>query len=170
VCSTVWALLDVCFARDTSQGGLRGVRAPQVRPDASRHGPTARERERLLKAAFDTGARHFDVVRSYGRGAADAKLGRSARGKRNRPVIATNFGIEVSARASPEISLRELGTDRVDRLLVHTSPGSHATPSRAASSAGERARAVPALLARIDEEAVAPSMPGMMAEAGERER
>jgi aryl-alcohol dehydrogenase-like predicted oxidoreductase len=60
---------------------------------------SARERERLLGAAFDAGVRHFDVARSYGLGGAEAELGRFARGRRDQLVVATKFGIAVDARA-----------------------------------------------------------------------
>jgi len=124
---------------------------------------SSRARQRLLSEAFDHGVRHFDVARMYGLGAAEAELGKFARGRREQLVIATKFGIETSAtssrlarvqtparalvarspalratlkrraavfhrphrydpataRASLELSLRELGTDYVDILFVH---------------------------------------------------
>jgi hypothetical protein len=128
------------------------------------------KRQRLLAEAFDQGIAHFDVARMYGLGAAESELGRFARGRRDRVVIATKFGIEpahaagrlarlqgparwllarypwlrayvktrsaafhqphrydaATARASLETSLRELGTDYVDLLLVHDpSPDDH---------------------------------------------
>ncbi len=120
-------------------------------------------RRRLLEEAYEQGIRHFDVARMYGLGAAERELGRFAQGRRESIVIATKFGIEVSAtsarlarlqdparwllarypalrryvkprsdgfhaprrydaataRASLETSLRELGTDYVDLLLLH---------------------------------------------------
>ncbi len=56
--------------------------------------PASRKRQRLLDEAFDQGIRHFDVARMYGLGAAEGELGRFARGRRDRVVIATKFGIE----------------------------------------------------------------------------
>lgn len=125
--------------------------------------PAPREREAVLRAAFDAGIYHFDVARMYGLGAAERELGRFAAGRRDSLVIATKFGIQpptgagylaalqgparallsrhpglrrrikrgagsltvtgtydaVSARASLETSLRELGTDRIDLLFLH---------------------------------------------------
>jgi D-threo-aldose 1-dehydrogenase len=56
--------------------------------------PSARKRQGLLAAAFDQGITHFDVARMYGLGAAEGELGRFARDRRDRVVIATKFGIE----------------------------------------------------------------------------
>jgi len=56
--------------------------------------PLRRRRQDLLAAAFDADIRHFDVARMYGLGAAEAELGRFARGRRDRITIATKFGIE----------------------------------------------------------------------------
>ncbi len=52
-------------------------------------------RQRLLAEAFDAGIRHFDVARMYGLGAAERELAPLARGRRDRIVIATKFGIDV---------------------------------------------------------------------------
>lgn len=59
--------------------------------------PSARARQRLLEVAFDQGIRHFDVARMYGLGAAEGELGRFARGRRDKMVIATKFGIETAS-------------------------------------------------------------------------
>ncbi|MGA9313736.1 MAG: aldo/keto reductase, partial [Solirubrobacteraceae bacterium] len=50
----------------------------------------------VLAAALDEGIKHFDVARMYGLGAAEAELGRFAKGRRDDFVIATKFGIEPS--------------------------------------------------------------------------
>jgi D-threo-aldose 1-dehydrogenase len=62
--------------------------------------PSRRGRQRLLREAFELGIRHFDVARSYGFGAAEAELGSFARGNRQRLVLATKFGIDVSTSGS----------------------------------------------------------------------
>lgn len=56
--------------------------------------PSRAQRQRLLGEAFERGVRHFDVARMYGLGAAEAELGRFARGRRERISIATKFGID----------------------------------------------------------------------------
>ena len=63
--------------------------------------PSSRGRRRLLDAAFDAGIRHFDVAPMYGLGLVEGELARFARGRRDRVVIATKFGIAPDAcRAS----------------------------------------------------------------------
>jgi aryl-alcohol dehydrogenase-like predicted oxidoreductase len=54
---------------------------------------------RALAIAFDQGITHFDIARSYGYGEAEQLLGDFARGKRDRMVIATKFGIEATPLA-----------------------------------------------------------------------
>jgi D-threo-aldose 1-dehydrogenase len=53
-------------------------------------------RQRLLNEAHDSGICHFDVARMYGLGAAEKELGKFARDKRDRLVIATKFGIDLN--------------------------------------------------------------------------
>ena len=48
---------------------------------------------RLIWAALDEGARHFDVAPQYGLGTAEAVLGRALQGCRNKVTIATKVGI-----------------------------------------------------------------------------
>lgn len=59
--------------------------------------PSAKLRQRLLNEAYDSGIRHFDVARMYGLGAAEKELGKFARSKRDKLVIATKFGIDLSS-------------------------------------------------------------------------
>jgi hypothetical protein len=56
--------------------------------------PSRRSRQVLLGEAFEQGIRHFDVARMYGLGAAEAEVGRFAKGRREEIAIATKFGIE----------------------------------------------------------------------------
>ena len=65
--------------------------------------PSRVRRRRLLEAAFDAGIRHFDVAPMYGLGRGEGELGRFARERRGRIVIATKFGI------SPTRAARVLG-------------------------------------------------------------
>ncbi len=60
-------------------------------PMGSRFG--ARESRRALDSAFDCGITVFDTARVYGHGDAEGILGRFARGKRDRIVISTKFGL-----------------------------------------------------------------------------
>lgn len=55
---------------------------------------SARDAERLLETALDSGISHFDVGRSYGDGRAEAILGRVARRHQGRIRIVTKAGID----------------------------------------------------------------------------
>jgi D-threo-aldose 1-dehydrogenase len=61
--------------------------------------PSERRRRRLLDAALDAGICHFDVAPMYGLGVVERELGRFARGRRDRVVIVTKFGIAPSPAA-----------------------------------------------------------------------
>ncbi|WP_417275555.1 aldo/keto reductase [Celeribacter halophilus] len=50
--------------------------------------------DRLIEAAFDNGARHFDVAPQYGIGTAECVLGRALKAKRSQVTIATKAGIK----------------------------------------------------------------------------
>jgi len=52
-----------------------------------------RESERAIAAALDHGITHFDVARAYGYGEAEALLGAVLKGRRDRVVIASKFGL-----------------------------------------------------------------------------
>ena len=65
--------------------------------------PSRAQRRQLLDVALDAGIRHFDVAPMYGLGLVERELGRFARGKRDRIVIATKFGI------APTLGARLLG-------------------------------------------------------------
>jgi aryl-alcohol dehydrogenase-like predicted oxidoreductase len=54
---------------------------------------------RAISAALEAGITHFDVARLYGYGEAEALLGEAVRGRRDRVVIASKFGLAPS-RAS----------------------------------------------------------------------
>ena len=55
---------------------------------------------RAVAAALDAGITHFDVARLYGYGEAEALLGEALRGRRDRVVIASKFGLEPPRAAS----------------------------------------------------------------------
>jgi len=48
---------------------------------------------RLLKTAFDSGVRYFDVARLYGDGQAEHVVGKAFRGVRDQLIIASKAGI-----------------------------------------------------------------------------
>jgi aryl-alcohol dehydrogenase-like predicted oxidoreductase len=48
---------------------------------------------RAIEMALDAGVTHFDVARSYGYGEAEALVGEALRGRRDKVVIASKFGL-----------------------------------------------------------------------------
>jgi D-threo-aldose 1-dehydrogenase len=62
--------------------------------------------ERLLRAAFDEGALHFDVSPQYGLGTAEAVVGGALRKVRNQVTISTKFGIERPVVGRATLALR----------------------------------------------------------------
>jgi len=58
--------------------------------------PSKAGRRRVLETAFEEGIVHYDVARMYGLGMAERELGKFAKGKRDKIVIATKFGIDPS--------------------------------------------------------------------------
>jgi D-threo-aldose 1-dehydrogenase len=99
---------------------------------------SARQRLRLIEAAYDAGIRYFDTAPLYGAGAAEEALGRFLRAGRD-VTVATKVGIvppglvgvalrrpAAGGRFSPrdiraqlERSLRRLRLERVDTVLLH---------------------------------------------------
>jgi aryl-alcohol dehydrogenase-like predicted oxidoreductase len=73
---------------------------------------------RAIAAACDAGINHFDVARLYGYGEAEALLGEALRGRRDRVVLASKFGL-VPTRAA--VALR--GLKPLVQALVARVPG-----------------------------------------------
>ena len=101
---------------------------------------TEADAEATIRAAWDAGIRHFDTAPMYGNGASEVRLGRAlAAYPRDEYVLSTKVGrlipghedgdgvgdswvYDFSAdgvRRSVAASLRRLGIDRVDMLLIH---------------------------------------------------
>jgi D-threo-aldose 1-dehydrogenase len=83
------------------------------------HYLNARDRQKLLAAAYDRGIRHFDVAPLYGHGLAERELGLFLKGRRDRCVVVTKFGLP----ASPWID-RSIVPSRA--LIALRSIGAHA--------------------------------------------
>jgi aryl-alcohol dehydrogenase-like predicted oxidoreductase len=66
------------------------------------------ESMRAIAAAIDAGITHFDVARLYGYGEAESLLGEAIRGKRDRLVIASKFGLEPTRTAGALRGLKPL--------------------------------------------------------------
>ncbi len=85
----------------------------------------------VVNAALEVGVNYFDTASNYGEGQSESFLGAALGSRRNDAVIGTKFGVAVSGwegsgGASPEYvrkaterSLRELGTDYIDLLMIH---------------------------------------------------
>ena len=94
-------------------------------------GPDRDASVRLVHQALDAGVNFFDTAPGYGEGRSEEFLGRALAGRWDRVVLCTKFGrspegVDFAAdkiRWSVEQSLRRLGTDRVDMLLLHSPPG-----------------------------------------------
>jgi aryl-alcohol dehydrogenase-like predicted oxidoreductase len=84
----------------------------------------------VVDAALDTGINFFDTADIYGDTMSEELLGRALRGRRNRAVIATKFGLAggrcpggaspAYVRSSVESSLKRLGVDVIDLYQLHS--------------------------------------------------
>jgi aryl-alcohol dehydrogenase-like predicted oxidoreductase len=100
--------------------------------------PDDAESMKTLERAFELGVTHYDTSNVYGRGHNEQLVGRFARDKRDRIIIASKFGVvrdpngplgstydrdidnsPAYMRQCCEESLRRLGTDVIDLYYVH---------------------------------------------------
>src|SRR5437764_7222483 len=87
--------------------------------------------DRVVHAALDAGITHFDTAEMYGGGHSEEMLGAALGARRDEAVIATKFlprpqgepyepgRLAARIREGAEISLRRLGTDRIDLYYQH---------------------------------------------------
>lgn len=85
----------------------------------------------VVHAALDAGVTFFDTASNYGEGRSESFLGAALGDRRDEVVVGTKFGVPVpgwegSGGASPdylrkaaERSLRQLGSDYIDLLMIH---------------------------------------------------
>ena len=83
----------------------------------------------VVTAAIDAGINFFDTADVYGAGQSEEYLGRALKGRRDKVLIATKFGIKMGdgkegakpayVREAAEDSLRRLGTDHIDLYQIH---------------------------------------------------
>jgi aryl-alcohol dehydrogenase-like predicted oxidoreductase len=85
----------------------------------------------VVHAALDAGVTHFDTAEMYGGGESEVMLGRALGARRDEAVIATKYlprpageayepgRLAARIREGAEISLRRLGTDRIDLYYQH---------------------------------------------------
>jgi aryl-alcohol dehydrogenase-like predicted oxidoreductase len=89
-----------------------------------------REQRNAVAEAIDAGINYFDTSPDYGRGRAEENLGRALKGRRHEVLVTTKVEIMPADRhrlaakvvESVEQSLRRLGTDHVDILMIHNPP------------------------------------------------
>ena len=83
----------------------------------------------VVTAAIDSGINFFDTADIYGGGQSEEFLGRALKGRRDKVLIATKFGMKMAEgkeggkpgyiRQAAEDSLRRLGTDHIDLYQIH---------------------------------------------------
>jgi aryl-alcohol dehydrogenase-like predicted oxidoreductase len=84
---------------------------------------------RVVDAALDAGINFFDTADIYDQGRSEEFLGRALKGRRERAVVATKFGMKMEGigqgakpeyvRQAAEASLRRLGMERIDLYQIH---------------------------------------------------
>ncbi|MGD0648230.1 MAG: aldo/keto reductase [Acidobacteriaceae bacterium] len=75
-----------------------------------------------LAAAYDAGVIFYDTARSYGYGESEALLGEFLRGRRDRVLLSTKFGIRPAAASPLNRMLKPLA-----RALLRAAPGARRT-------------------------------------------
>jgi len=83
----------------------------------------------VVNAALESGINFFDTADIYGGGQSEEFLGRALKGRREKVLIATKFGMKMAEgkeggkpayiRQAAEDSLRRLGTDHIDLYQIH---------------------------------------------------
>ena len=83
----------------------------------------------VVNAAIGAGINFFDTADIYGGGQSEEYLGRALKGRRDKVLIATKFGMKMAdgkegakpayVRQAAEDSLRRLGTDHIDLYQIH---------------------------------------------------
>jgi aryl-alcohol dehydrogenase-like predicted oxidoreductase len=84
---------------------------------------------RVVDAALDAGINFFDTADIYDQGRSEEILGRALKGRRERAIVATKFGMKMEGigqgakpeyvRQAAEASLRRLGIERIDLYQLH---------------------------------------------------
>jgi aryl-alcohol dehydrogenase-like predicted oxidoreductase len=88
----------------------------------------------VVDTALDEGVTFFDTADTYGRGQSEELLGEVLKGRRDRVVLATKFGMDMGdgkgprgsreyVRQAAEASLKRLGTDMIDLYWYHRPDG-----------------------------------------------
>ncbi|HXC29464.1 MAG TPA: aldo/keto reductase, partial [Stellaceae bacterium] len=71
---------------------------------------------RAIAAALDGGITHFDVARLYGYGEAEALVGEALKGRRDKVVIASKFGLTAPRAAGALRALKPMAQQLAARV------------------------------------------------------
>src|ERR1035437_8716019 len=100
----------------------------------------------IVKAALECGCNFFDTAPGYTNGNSGKLLGKALAGHRDEAVICTKFGHDdqgktdfsaAALRPSVEASLKRLGTDRLDVLVMHNPKKEILAEEQGAETRGE---------------------------------
>src|SRR4029453_10239275 len=83
----------------------------------------------VVDAALDAGINFFDTADCYGAGQSEEFLGKTLKGRRNKAIIATKFGMKMGEgkegarpqyiRQALDASLQRLQADTIDPYQIH---------------------------------------------------
>ena len=109
-----------------------GLGTWQLGKDSGWQGMSTKDALGIVESALEYGINFFDTAPNYGYGTSEERLGKALKGvDRSKIVINTKFGHTVSGitnfssdyiRESLEGSLKRLGVDYVDSLIIHNPP------------------------------------------------
>lgn len=109
-----------------------GLGTWQLGKDSGWQGMSTKDALGIVESALEYGINFFDTAPNYGFGTGEERLGKALKGvDRSKIVINTKFGHTVSGitnfssdyiRESLEGSLKRLGVDYVDSLIIHNPP------------------------------------------------
>lgn len=131
--------------------GRSGLRAPAIGFGCAallgRAGKSASKR--ALAAAWDEGVRFFDTARSYGYGESEGLLGAFLKGRRDKAIIATKFGIQ----PAPQPHWKRIARSAARSLLAVT-PSARSLVRKAAGTQLSSGQFTTAVLQRSIEQSL----------------
>ena len=120
------------YIKDTPPVSEIGLGTWQLGKDSGWQGMSTKDALGIVESALECGINFFDTAPNYGYGTSEERLGKALKGvDRSKIVINTKFGHTVSGitnfssdyiRESLEGSLKRLGVDYVDSLIIHNPP------------------------------------------------
>ncbi len=120
------------YIKDAPPVSEIGLGTWQLGKDSGWQGMSTKDALGIVESALEYGINFFDTAPNYGYGTSEERLGKALKGvDRSKIVINTKFGHTVSGitnfssdyiRESLEGSLKRLGVDYVDSLIIHNPP------------------------------------------------